>query len=353
LDNEADRQTILVVDDTPDNIDVLSGILRPEYRVKAALDGEKALRIARAEPQPDIILLDIMMPGMDGYQVCAQLKRDPRTRTIPIIFVTAMTEVEDETRGFELGAADYITKPVSPPLVLARVRTQLALYQQNRELEHKVRERTEELNRTRLEIIRRLGRAAEYKDNETGLHVIRMSHYARLIAAAISDDEVWVDLLYNAAPMHDIGKIGIPDSILLKKGRLNEHEWDIMRQHPRFGSEIIGDHSSELLQMAAEIALTHHEKWDGSGYPMGLSGEEIPLASRIIALADVFDALTTERPYKQAWDIEQAMQMIEESAGSHFDPGLVPIVRSLLPEMLKVRDRYQEEAQHNFEQILQ
>jgi putative two-component system response regulator len=344
LSQIVEKQTILVVDDTPDNIDVLSGILRPTYKVKAALDGEKALRIAHTEPQPDIILLDIMMPGMDGYEVCERLKSDPLTAKIPVIFVTAKSEIRDEQKGFELGAVDYITKPVSPPIVQARVRTQLAIYDQNRELERKVRERTEELNQTRLEIIRRLGRAAEYKDNETGLHVIRMSHYARLLAAAISDDEEWVDLVYNAAPMHDIGKIGIPDSILLKKGKLNDDEWHIMRQHPNYGAEIIGDLSFKLLKMAREIALTHHEKWDGSGYPNGLKGEEIPLASRIIAIADVFDALTTERPYKKAWSIEDTVRLIDRESGSHFDPNITPLLHEVLPDMLDIRDQYQEQS---------
>jgi len=340
----ADKQIILVVDDTPDNIDVLSGILRPDYKVKAALNGDKALKIAETEPQPDIILLDIMMPGMDGYEVCNKLKSNPATAKIPIIFVTAKTEVEDEQKGFELGAVDYITKPVSPPIVQARVRTQLAMYDQNRELERKVRERTVELNNTRLEIIRRLGRAAEYKDNETGLHVIRMSHYSRLIAAAISDDEEWVDLVYNAAPMHDIGKIGIPDSILLKKGKLNNEEWNIMRQHPSYGAEIIGDHSYKLMSMAKEIALTHHEKWDGSGYPNGLKGEEIPLPARIVAIADVFDALTTERPYKKAWSVEDTVNLIDKESGSHFDPGLTALLHEVLPDMLDIREQYQENA---------
>ena len=187
MNNE--KQTILMDDDTPENIDVLSGVLRPDYRVKAALNGERALKIAATEPRPDIILLDIMMPGMDGYEVCEKLKSDPTTAKIPVIFITAKTEVADEQRGFELGAADYIAKPISPPLVQARVRTQLALYDQNRELERKVRERTEELVETRMEIIRRLGRAAEYKDNETGLHVIRINHYSRLIAEALSEDD--------------------------------------------------------------------------------------------------------------------------------------------------------------------
>jgi putative two-component system response regulator len=326
---------------------------RPFYKVKAALNGERALKITSSEQQPDIILLDIMMPGIDGYEVCRQLKDNPVTAHIPVIFVTAMTEVADEEKGFALGAVDYITKPVSPPLVLARVKTHLALHDQNRELERKVRERTGELHTTRQEIINRLGRAAEYKDNETGLHVIRMSHYARLLAAAVSDDEAWVDLVFNAAPMHDIGKIGIPDSILLKKGTLNQAEWEIMRQHPYYGAEIIGDHDSELLQMARSIALAHHEKWDGSGYPEGLKGEDIPLSARIIAIADVFDALTTERPYKQAWSIDGAVRMIDESAGSHFDPQITALLHEVLPEMLEIRDQYQENPQLSFEQLLE
>jgi len=347
-----DKQTILVVDDIPENIDVLSGVLRKDYKVKAALNGERALRIAAGDPHPDIILLDIMMPAMDGYEVCERLKSDPATAKIPVIFVTAKTEVADEQRGFKLGAVDYIAKPISPALVRARVRTQLALYDQSRELERMVRERTEELVETRMEIIRRLGRAAEYKDNETGLHVIRMSHYSRLIAEALSDDEEWVDLVFNAAPMHDIGKIGIPDSILLKKSRLNDDEWHIMRQHPAYGAEIIGEHDFPLMRMARDIALTHHEKWNGSGYPNGLEGEAIPLPGRIIAVADVFDALTTERPYKQAWSVEDAVKLIDEEAGTHFDPQLVPIMHSALPEFLDIKERYEENAVPGLEQQL-
>ncbi|HFD81596.1 MAG TPA: two-component system response regulator [Gammaproteobacteria bacterium] len=336
------RQTILVVDDTPENIDVLSGILRPDYRVKAALNGERALRIAGGEPQPDIVLLDIMMPGMDGYEVCRRLKANPATARIPVIFITAKSQVEDEQRGFELGAVDYITKPVSPPIVRARVRTQLALYDQNRELERIVRERTEELRQTRLEIIHRLGRAAEYKDNETGLHVIRMSHYSRLIAEATGADEEWVELLYNAAPMHDIGKIGIPDDVLLKKAKLNDEEWELMRRHPDYGAEIIGEHHSAIMRMAREIALSHHERWDGSGYPNGLAGEDIPLSGRIVAIADVFDALTTARPYKPAWSVEDTLRHIDDSAGSHFDPSLVPLLHEVMPELLDIKERYEE-----------
>ena len=339
----SNKQVILVVDDTPENIDVLSGTLRSEYKVKAALNGEKALKLAFTEPHPDLILLDIMMPGMDGYEVCRALKANPRTHKIPVVFITAKSEVADEQKGLEMGAVDYITKPISPPIVKIRVQTHLALSNQNHILEKKVIERTEQLNQTRLEIIRRLGRAAEYKDNETGMHVIRMSHYARLLAEAISDDQQWIDLIFNAAPMHDIGKIGIPDNILLKPGKLDDKEWDIMRKHPEFGANIIGDHNSELMQMAKEIAITHHEKWNGFGYPYKLKGEEIPLSGRIVAIADVFDALTTERPYKKAWTVEDAVNLINEESGKHFDPELVSLFHKVLPEILEIKVMYAEE----------
>jgi len=339
----SNKQVILVVDDTPENIDVLSGTLRSEYKVKAALNGEKALKLAFTEPHPDLILLDIMMPGMDGYEVCRALKANPRTHKIPVVFITAKSEVADEQKGLEMGAVDYITKPISPPIVKIRVQTHLALSNQNHILEKKVIERTEQLNQTRLEIIRRLGRAAEYKDNETGMHVIRMSHYARLLAEAISDDQQWIDLIFNAAPMHDIGKIGIPDNILLKPGKLDDKEWDIMRKHPEFGANIIGDHNSELMQMAKEIAITHHEKWNGFGYPYKLKGEEIPLSGRIVAIADVFDALTTERPYKKAWTVEDAVNLINEESGKHFDPELVTLFHKVLPEILEIKVMYAEE----------
>ncbi len=336
-------QTILIVDDTPDNIDVLTEVLSPHYVTKVALNGEKALKIAAGENRPDLILLDIMMPGISGYDVCQRLKRNSATRDIPIIFVTAMNEIEDERKGLELGAVDYITKPISPAIVLARVRTHLALYDQTRELQRLVALRTAELEKTRSQIIRRLGRAAEFKDNETGNHVIRMSHYARLIAQAAGLGASSVDILFHAAPMHDVGKIGVPDNILLKPGALDATEWEVMRQHPDMGGEIIGQHKDDLLHAAHCVATTHHEKWDGSGYPKGLQGEEIPLFGRIVAIADVFDALTTARPYKKAWTVEAAMALIEDGAGKHFDPGLLPALHQALPEMLKIKERYAED----------
>ena len=337
------KQCILVVDDSPENIDLLSEVLRDEYRIRVATSGEKALKIVYSDEPPDLILLDIMMPGISGLEICRRLKSNPDRRRIPVIFVTAMTSVDDERRGLETGAVDYITKPISPPIVKARVRTHLALYDQSRELERMVFQRTHELLTTRQQIIRRLGRAAEFKDNETGNHVLRMSHYARLIAIAHGLGDEAADVILNTAPMHDIGKIGIPDSILLKPGKLDASEWDVMYQHPIMGAEIIGKHDNDLLETARIIALTHHEKWDGSGYPQRLKGEEIPLEGRIVAIADVFDALVSARPYKKAVPVNEALQYLEEQVGRHFDPSLIEAFRRALPEILRIREIYADE----------
>lgn len=332
-----DKQSILVVDDIPDNIDVLNGILRDDYQIKVAINGERALKIAMGDLPPDLILLDVMMPGMDGYEVCRLLKSNFSTRKIPVIFVTAKSEVRDEMEGFNLGAVDYITKPVSPPIVKARVRTHLALYNQNRDLEVKVKERTFEIQETRLEIIRRLGVAAEYKDKETGEHIFRMSSFCRLIAEAAGMDKDEAELIYNAAPMHDVGKIGIPDRILLKPGKLDPDEWEIMKTHTTIGAQIIGNHPSELLQTARIIALSHHEKWDGSGYPYAQKGNEIHSYGRIAAISDVFDALTSKRPYKEAWSFDEAIEQIKSEKGKHFDPVYVEAFFKVLPEIQNIK----------------
>ncbi len=324
---EASRPTLLLVDDEPTNLQVLRHILQDDYHLLFATDGRKAVEIAEQQ-KPRLILLDVMMPGMDGHAVCAALKAREATARIPVIFVTALADVSDETRGFELGAVDYITKPVSAPIVRARVKTHLSLVS------------LDELLETRLQIVQRLGRAAEYKDNETGMHVIRMSHFSRHLALAAGCGEAWAEDLLHAAPMHDVGKIGVPDAILRKPGPLDADEWDIMRRHPEFGAEIIGEHDSNVLQLARAVALGHHEKWDGSGYPGGLAGENIPLAARIVALADVFDALTSERPYKKAWTPEAAIDLILQQSGHHFDPELVRKFTPLLPELLEIRQRW-------------
>ena len=337
------KQCILVVDDSPENIDVLSEVLRDDYQIRVATSGEKALKIAYSDEPPDLILLDIMMPGLSGLEICRRLKANPDRRRIPVIFVTAMTSIEDEKLGLEIGAVDYITKPISPPIVQARVRTHLALYDQSRELERMVRQRTQELLTTRQQIIRRLGRAAEFKDNETGNHVLRMSHYARLIALAHGLGEEAANTIFHTAPMHDIGKIGIPDAILLKPGKLDAQEWEVMYQHPVMGAEIIGKHDNELLETARIIALTHHEKWNGSGYPQQLKGEDIPLEGRIVAIADVFDALVSVRPYKKAVPLEEALHYFDAQAGQHFDPALVRAFHQALPEILRIKEIYADE----------
>ena len=323
------RPRLLLVDDEPTNLQVLRHVLQADYRLLFATDGARALQVAR-EQLPQLILLDIMMPGMDGYAVCRALKADPATAGIPVIFITALNDSQDETAGFDVGGVDYLTKPVSPPVVRARVRTHLSLV------------RMEELRETRLQIVQRLGRAAEYKDNETGLHVIRMSHFSKLLALAAGHSPAWAEDLLNAAPMHDVGKIGIRDAVLRKPGPLDADEWATMRRHPEIGVEIIGEHPSGVLQLAREIALAHHEKWDGSGYPRGLAGEAIPLSARIVAIADVFDALTTRRPYKEPWPVQDALDHIAAQAGKHFDPALVALFAPLLPQLLEIRARWAE-----------
>jgi putative two-component system response regulator len=324
-----EKQSLLLVDDEPTNLRVLRTVLQEQYRLLFAKSGEEALQLLEKE-QADLILLDVMMPGLTGFDVCARLKVNPLTCAIPVIFVTALKDEMDETKGFEVGAVDYITKPISPAVVRARVKTHLSLVQ------------AQELKQTRLQVIQRLGRAAEYKDNETGLHVMRMSHYAQVIALAYGFSEQKAEDLLHAAPMHDIGKIGIADSILLKPGKLTVEEYQEMQKHPLIGAEIIGDCESDLLKMAKAVALYHHEKWDGTGYPFGLSGEQIPIEARIVALSDVFDALTSARPYKQAWTIEATLQHIRAQKGLHFEPVLVDLLEQNLQQILEIKQRWAE-----------
>jgi putative two-component system response regulator len=323
------RPKLLLVDDEPANLQVLRQVLIEDYRLLFARDGHKALELAKSE-SPQLILLDVMMPGLSGLDVCRTLKAQAATAAIPVIFVTALADTQDEAQGFEAGAVDYISKPISPPVVRARVRTHLSLV------------RAEELRETRLQIVQRLGRAAEYKDNETGWHVLRMSHYSRILALAAGFSEHEADDLLHAAPMHDVGKLGIPDAVLQKPGPLDEGEWETMKRHPEIGAEILGEHEGGLLAMARRVALAHHEKWDGSGYPNGLAGEAIPIEARIVAIADVFDALTSVRPYKQAWPVEKAVEFLREQSGRHFDPSLVEVFIGELPTVLEVRERFLE-----------
>lgn len=335
----SERPVVLVVDDAAESIDVARGVLGGEFQVKATISGAKALEVIAQSP-PDLVLLDVMMPNMSGYEVCRQIKANPRTAQIPVIFATTLSDAESEAQGLELGAVDYVTKPYVPALLRSRVRTHVALFRQHIVLEGLVEERTRELLETRLEIIRRLGRAAEYRDNETGMHVLRMSHIAQTIALAIGMAERDAELILQASPMHDIGKLGIPDRILLKPSPLNAEEWERMKQHTTIGAGIIGDHQSDLMVLARRVALHHHERWDGTGYPEGLAGEAIPLEARVVAVADVFDALLSVRPYKRAWTVDETVCHITQSGGRHFEPKLVTALLDKLEECLAIRARF-------------
>ncbi|MCF8479163.1 MAG: two-component system response regulator [Rhodospirillum sp.] len=358
--------TILVVDDTPENLSLMSDLLRDIYRVKVATGGEKALRIARAAEPPDLILLDVMMPGMDGYEVCRHLKADRTTAAIPVIFLTARTDPEDERKGLDLGAVDYITKPISPPLVLARVRNHLALkshadFLKDKAswLEREVRDRTQDISRIKELSIVAMATLAETRDNETGNHIRRTQNYVKALAEALvpfpsySEDltPANIDLLFKSAPLHDIGKVGIPDAILLKPGRLTAEEFSIMKTHATLGANAIREAETMLdsaepsfLRYAREIAEYHHEKWDGSGYPLGLAGDDIPLSGRLMALADVYDALISERCYKPAWTHEQAVDMIREGRDTHFDPRMVDVFLGMSETFRDIATRLRDDA---------
>jgi putative two-component system response regulator len=347
------RKTILIVDDAPENLMLLGELLQPHFRVRAANSGARALLVASSDPRPDLVLLDVMMPEMDGYEVINRLKADSVTADIPVIFITAMTAVADEEKGLALGAVDYITKPFSPAIVLARVRAQLELKtardrlaNQNQWLEHEVARRMEENERVRDLSVQALACLAEVRDKETGLHIIRTQSYVEILgrqlerhprfAAALADGRL--QEIIRAAPLHDIGKIGIPDAILLKPDRLTEAEFEVMKTHSAVGGEAIrnaieqavaaaGDEqvrdAFDFLTVASEIAYYHHEKWDGSGYPLGLKGEDIPVSARLMALADVFDALSCSRVYKEPYSMEETIRIILEGRGTHFDPDVV------------------------------
>jgi len=329
------NSTVLVVDDTETNIDILVETLGDDYDVSVAIDGESALESVESEV-PDLILLDIMMPGMDGYEVCRRLKADERTRNIPIIFVTAMIEAEDEAKGLALGALDYITKPFRPNLVEARVRNHLILKQHQDHLEELVRQRTRELELTQEATIESMAALAEYRDPETGGHIQRTKNYVKILAEHLKDHPSFkdflggntIELLYKSAPLHDIGKVGVEDSILLKSGKLTDEEFEAIKKHALYGRGAIRAAVKNLgrdsfLRYAEDIAYTHQEKWDGSGYPQGLKNEEIPIPGRLMALADVYDALISKRVYKTPFSHTKAVAIIKEGKGSHFDPDMV------------------------------
>lgn len=363
MSRSEDMPTVLVVDDAPANLNLLAGLLQADYRVKLAASGAKALDLVQ-RAAPDLVLLDVMMPEMDGYEVCRRLKADTATSAIPVLFLTAMTQTEDEARGFQVGAADFIQKPINPMVLQARVRTHLQVkaYQdqlrdRNAWLQDELGQRLQQVDLLRDATLHVMISFAEFRDEATGHHVRRTQEYVRTLAQHFHDQGRHLDVLNanaidhiaKSAPLHDLGKVATPDHILLKPGRHTPEETVIMRQHAMAGWEMLrraadrmaGD--ADFLHHAMDIARHHHEKWDGSGYPQGLAGEAIPASARIVAIADVFDALTTARPYKQAWTVEAAIEQVQKDAGKHFDPTLVELFMGVLPQVLAIRERWKED----------
>jgi len=359
--NITEKSTILVIDDTPDNLSLMSALLKDSYKVKVANHGDKGLKIATSENPPDLILLDVMMPDIDGYQVCRQLKANAATCDIPVIFLTAKSEEDEEQKGLELGAVDYITKPINPAIVLARIKTQLQLKaaadflkDKAAYLEGEVAKRTQEVSAIQDVTILAMASLAETRDSDTGNHIRRTQYYVKALAeklrpnprftAFLTDQNI--NTLFKSAPLHDIGKVGIPDCILLKPGRFEPHEMEIMKTHTTLGRDAIQQAENalgievEFLTVAKEIAFCHQEKWNGSGYPSGLSGDDIPISARLMAVADVYDALVSRRVYKEGMPHEKAVQIIIDGKGSHFDPDMVDAFIEIQGEFLAIAQRY-------------
>jgi len=341
--------TILAVDDQPVNLKILKKrLLIENYPILTANNGKQALKMIE-ESKPDLILLDVMMPEMSGFEVCKILKSNPETRSIPIIFLTAKAEPEDIVEGFNLGAVDYVSKPFNHTELISRIKTHTELKRLQSNLEQAVEERTKQLNNAldelrgaHYETIKRLARAADYRDNETGMHIFRMSHYSRILGEAMGMSDEESEQLQHASAVHDIGKIGIPDKILLKQGKLDQEEFEIIKTHSAIGAALLSDIDSDLCQLAEKIALTHHEKWNGKGYPNGISGDDIPLEGRIAAVADVFDALTSVRPYKKAWTVDDAINLLIQEKGQHFDPKIVDLFVENKSKILEIKRKYAE-----------
>ena len=363
-ESTSDRPIVLVVDDAPENLMLMSALLGDHYRTKVATQGERALQIAGQLPAPDLILLDVMMPGIDGYEVCRRLKANPSTAAIPVIFLTGSTDNKDQERAFDVGAVDFITKPVVGPVVLARVRTHVELKTARDELnaryqtlEELVEARTQEVIAIQDVTIRLIGSLAETRDNETGNHIRRTQNYVKLLAQRLSAHPRYsaelapavIESLYKSAPLHDIGKVGIPDHILLKPGKLTDEEFEVMKTHTTLGREAIERAERDLgvevrfLRFAKEIAQSHQEKWDGSGYPEGLAGEAIPLSARLMALADVYDALISKRVYKPAFSHEESMKIIAKGRGSHFDPDVYDAFLDVAEEFRRIAQQYADD----------
>jgi len=351
---------LLVVDDNAVNLTLFRHLLLKLEDAEVECVADPVVALARcAEHEPDLILLDYMMPVVDGLEFIRRLRLIPDRAEVPVVMVTADTESDVRLRALELGAQDFLTKPVNKVEITARVKNLLALRKSRQQLANRaewlateVAKATAEIAAREKEAILRLSRAAEYRDPETGSHLLRMSNYTRLIAEQLGLPPAEQELLLEASPMHDIGKVGTPDHILLKPGRLTPDEFNVMKQHASIGYEILRDSLSPLLQCAAVLALAHHEKFDGSGYPHGLAGAAIPLYGRIVAVADVFDALTSERPYKKAWTLEAAVDFLNSNSGSHFDPACVTAFLAVWPQVLEIHARYRDAVEHSCDTAL-
>ncbi len=348
INEEIYQSNILIVDDEPANVVLLKKLLqRKGYLNIQTTCFPVEVESLCDKTEFDALLLDIRMPEIDGFELMAILKQRYNDYYLPILVLSAQIDYETRIKALESGAKDFLTKPFDHLEVLTRIYNLLEVRlmhkrvkMQNQLLEEKVKQRTQELYQTRQAVIRRLGLAAEYRDNETGNHIIRMSKYSQLLARVYGLSERQAELILNASPMHDIGKIGIPDSVLLKPGKLDAEQWKIMQTHVTIGGEILSGDDSQLMLTARRIALHHHEKWDGSGYPEALKEEQISIEGRICAIADVFDALISERPYKKSWSVEKALNLIESEAGKHFDPNIVPLMRKILPEVQLIMKDY-------------
>jgi putative two-component system response regulator len=339
------RPVILVADDSEDIRNLFGVLLKRYYDVKFATNSDETLAAADTEPLPDLILLDVEMPELNGYEVCAKLKANPVLSHIPVIFVTARSDPKDQARGLLAGAVDYIIKPISAPITLLRVKTQLALVDQRRALEDQIAERTEELHATRLELIRRLARAMEIREGGLTNRVLRVDEYTALLAQGVGLKSKVVEILAQASALHDIGKLGVSEWVLNKADKLNEKEWEEMRRHPEIGASLIGQHKDPLLEQARVMALTHHEHWDGTGYPKGLKGNAIPVPGRIMAVADAFEAMTATQRYRSPMTTKEAARVIAFESGKQFDPTVVAAFLKVLPDMEVVHTKYKDELE--------
>jgi len=362
-----DKNKILIVDDEEPNLKLLESLLRSlGYVTDTAVNGLEAVKKTKSG-MPDLILMDIMMPDMDGYEACDLIKSDPATTNIPVIIVTALSDRDSKLKGLNVGASDFLTKPIDRTELTIRVRNLLRIKEyedfmlrHNQILEDEVKKRTfelqeamfeieraqEETKKSYIETIHRLTLAAEYRDEDTATHIKRISYYCRILSEKLRQSEAFAEKIFYASPMHDIGKMGIPDNILLKPGKLDDAEFEKIKSHTVIGAKILSNSESDFLRLGETIALTHHERWDGTGYPNRLKGEEIPIEGRIMNIVDQYDSLRSKRPYKPGFSHEKAFEIITKGDGrtmpEHFDPAVLHTFIEVADEFDKIFNGYQD-----------